>query len=206
VVPQIVFLRTGVVEPTARNSRTILPRSTFDSIRSATSRTSRGGSLDHGSTGTPFEDLRRRLATINGSSSSLTLAARETRGSPSSMAQPSTSTSTIRGPPSPAERSGSPTESVVSVANPSALRSNRLQVGSTDGYKAAPAIGSSKTNATGLLEATSKIRDGSPERSGRSSPVSMIDTIRGTQRSRGPSLPPISTYGAKLSSTNTCDF
>ena len=41
------------------------------------------------------------------------------------------------------------------------------------------AVGSSKTNATGVLKAHSKIRsNGSPERSGRSSPMSISTTHR----------------------------
>lgn len=65
-----------------------------------------------------------------------------------------------------------------------------------DGAKAAPAVGSSKTNAVGLLDAHSKLWDqeGSSERSGRSSPVSLATTTR-PQRSRHTPLQPISTYG-----------
>lgn len=66
-----------------------------------------------------------------------------------------------------------------------------------DGAKAAPAVGSSKMIAVGLLEAHSKLlrdQEGSPERSGRSSPVSVAMTTR-PHRLRQPSMQPISTYG-----------
>ncbi|KAF9450029.1 ARM repeat-containing protein [Macrolepiota fuliginosa MF-IS2] len=98
------------------------------------------------------------------------------------------------------ERPGSPTESVVSTANSTTFRPlSRLQLGGSailDGTKAAPAVGSSKTNAIGLLDAHSKLmRDSeeSPERSGRSSPVS-VSTIVRPHRSRITSIQPISTY------------
>jgi phosphoinositide-3-kinase regulatory subunit 4 len=62
--------------------------------------------------------------------------------------------------PSPLQdRPGNPTESIISTTNSVYLGpASRLQVGSTDGQKAAPAVGSSKTNAVGLLEAHFKIR------------------------------------------------
>lgn len=159
-----------------------------------TPRVSRAPSIDHGPSGAPFEDLRRRLATINasGSSSSLASAARPISQIPSSPLD----TSSVGLPPT-LERPGSPSESVMSNTNSSSFRPiHRLQVGSTDGQKAVAAIGSSRANAIGLLEAPSKIHsDGSPERSGRSSPHSLTSTIRGIHRHRVPSLVPISTYG-----------
>jgi phosphoinositide-3-kinase regulatory subunit 4 len=163
---------------------------------------SRASSVDHGPGGAPFEDLRRRLATINASASSLSLgsAARDHRPSVPQM-QSSSSPAVSHGAaglPLTSDRPGSPADSVVSNTNSSSLHLiHRLHVGSTDGQKAVAAVGSSKTNATGLLEAPSKIRsDGSPERSGRSSPLSMAGTVRGVHRHRVPSSLPISTYGA----------
>ena len=202
VVPQTVFLKSRAPDPTPRSSRaTTSRRSTGElSLRSpnvGTPRMSRASSIDHGPGGAPFEDLRRRLATINasGSSSTLASAARSISQIPSSPLN-----SSAVGLPHTLERSGSPSESVVSNTNSSSLRPiHRLQVGSTDGQKAVAAIGSSRANASGLLEAPSKIHsDGSPERSGRSSPHSLTGTIRGIHRHRVPSLVPISTYG-KLS-------
>jgi phosphoinositide-3-kinase regulatory subunit 4 len=161
---------------------------------------SRTGSVDHALPGgAPFEDLRRRLATINGSTSSLK--GRERRHSlasaqtgPGLMA---TAVSTLPDMPTPLERPGSPTESMASASNSSAFRGlQRLSIGAGDSQKAAPAVGSSKTNVTGLLEVASKMRsESSPERSGRSSPVSVAGTVRGQTRPRVPSLAPISTYG-----------
>lgn len=63
-----------------------------------------------------------------------------------------------------------------------------MQIGGTDGQKAAPAVGSFKTNISGVLEAHSKLfPDGSPVPSGRTSPLSVAGTSRGTQ----PRLPPL---------------
>ncbi|KAF9023922.1 ARM repeat-containing protein [Hymenopellis radicata] len=146
-------------------------------------------SAEFGSPGAPFEDLRRRLATINGSASSLSLAQspREPRATLSPLIPPSSSSTTsMAGPmamtPTTGDRPGSPTESVISTTNSSNFRPpSRLHVG-MDGQKAAPAVGSFKTNVAGLLDSHTKMRsDGSPERSGRSSPISMSATIRSPQ-------------------------
>lgn len=54
-----------------------------------------------------------------------------------------------------------------------------MQIGTTDGQKAAPAIGSSKTNVTGFLDSHPKVHSEVPsERSGRTSPTMMSQTIR----------------------------
>ncbi|KAH7928336.1 ARM repeat-containing protein [Leucogyrophana mollusca] len=203
VVPQTVFLksRNSASEPTPRSSRiTSFSRRSADVPgRTSTPRMSRASSTDHGN-GAPFDDLRRRLATIGASSSSLNLAsAARDRHVPHSPALPATSqpsTLAVLDQSQVHDRPSSPTDSVVSTTNSSTLRTtHRLQVGSTDGQKAAPAVGSSNTNAVGLLEAPTKMRsDGSPERSGRSSPVSVAGTARGLHRPRVPSLLPISTY------------
>jgi phosphoinositide-3-kinase regulatory subunit 4 len=196
VVPQTVFLKTRSPEPLSRFGRaySISRRSLADNVRPLTFETSYRGSqppsVDHGSTGAPFEDLRRRLSAFNGSGTSLQ----------SPVPRPSSLMSTPVSPRPPVssndlpavfDRPNSPSESVLSTTT-SARPVQRLQIGSTD-TKAAPAIGSSRANATGVLEATSKMRsDGSPERSGRTSPVSVADTVRGQRR---PSVLPISTYG-----------
>ncbi|KAJ7628484.1 hypothetical protein FB45DRAFT_794341 [Roridomyces roridus] len=201
VVPQTVFLKTRSSDsrPSTRHRKS---SALGTPLLSPTGRVS---SLDH--TGAPFEDLRRRLATINASSSSIALS----HGTPPREPRTALSLSPIAGTPnlpslgvsSPIDRPPSPTESVVSTANSTSFRPlSRMQfTGSTDTQKAAPAIGSSKTNAVGLLDTPRvKLRsDGSPERSGRSSPMSMsmnlsVATIRGPIRQRISSLPPISTY------------
>lgn len=205
VVPQTVFLKSRASDFTPRSSRVISSRrSAFETSSQTpiigTPRQSRAPSIDYGPGGAPFEDLRRRLATINASASSLSLGstARDHRPSVSQMQSlpPAVGPSATALPTT--DRPGSPTDSVVSNTNSSSLRPHhRLHVGSTDGQKAAAAVGSSKTNATGLLEAPSKIRsDGSPDRSGRSSPLSMAGTVRGVHQLRVPSSLPISTYGA----------
>lgn len=220
VVPVTIFLKTRTSEFAARSSRLHSSRrSTYDSVGSRTSThiptwgTNRisSASADHTSSGTgigtPFEDLRRRLATINGSTSSIAASppqpSRGVNANTLSPAVASTSSShrdSTPGLPVPSasmlDRPGSPTESVQSTANSATFRPmNMLQVGG-DGQKAAPAVGSSKMNATGLLEAHSKLRsaEDSPDISGRSSPVSMSATLRGSHRQRTPSILLISTY------------
>ncbi|KAG6826329.1 hypothetical protein H0H92_000291 [Tricholoma furcatifolium] len=199
VVPQTVFLKTRTSDSMPPSSRiTSYSRRSIaqDSsgrrtpILSPTSN-NRIASADY-SSGAPFEDLRRRLATINGSVSSVGLGPPPAR----SPIAPSTSSTShpISGLPTTLERPSSPTESILSTANSQSYRTtSRLHIGSTDGQKAAPAVGSSKTNVTGLLDTHSKIRpEESPDLSGRSSPLSMSTTLR--PRTRVPSLLPISTY------------
>ncbi|KAF8653642.1 hypothetical protein AX16_003794 [Volvariella volvacea WC 439] len=105
------------------------------------------------------------------------------------------------------DRPASPTESIVSTTASVNFRPlSRLQIGSVlDGQKTVPLIGSSKANATGVLEAHSKMSViGQEDISGRSSPA-MSQTVRPGQyghglglgpvgRSRAPSVLPISTY------------
>jgi phosphoinositide-3-kinase regulatory subunit 4 len=180
--------------------------------RVSTPRMSHATSVDHGPNAAALEELRRRLATINSSGSCLNLAAaaRESAGHQHhrSSSHPRTAMSAAAplstlAPPNPPpghDRPSSPTDSLVSTTNSSTHRvAHRLQVGSADGQKAAPAVGSSNTNAVGVLEAPSRLRsEGSPERSGRSSPVSMAGIIKQSHRPRVTSLNPISTYGAPI--------
>lgn len=191
-MPQTVFLKARSNDFNApRSSRARRSSALGTPLLSPGGLMSRVSSVDH--SGAPFEDLRRRLATINGSSSSIMLTPPR---DPRSALSPITPNFPTLGVSSPIERPVSPTDSVVSTANSTTFRPlSRMQFGSVD-QKAAPAIGSSKTIAVGLLDARSKLRsDGSPERSGRSSPMSMSATIRGPFRNRTPSLLPISTYG-----------
>ncbi|KAI0822421.1 hypothetical protein BC628DRAFT_1429686 [Trametes gibbosa] len=198
VVPQTVFLRAP--ESEGRSPRLSAHRSSSDfNIRSpGTPRTTRTLSIDQGPTsaGAPFEDLRRRLAIINGSGSSLAIpGSREAR---SPLPHPlSIDTNALHAPTSPEmpqgfERPGSPAESTVSTTNSSAFRAMHRFPISGEGQKAAPAIGSSKASATGLLEAHTQIRSDSPSPSGRSSPVSVAGTVRG--QDKRPSVAPISSY------------
>ncbi|PPQ92492.1 hypothetical protein CVT25_010325 [Psilocybe cyanescens] len=200
VVPQTVFLKARNSDLAPRSSRAF----SISSRKANTASSSRTPLLSpsrlhrfSSDNGAPFEDLRRRLATINASASSLSVAntPRDARSTLSPAAN-SSSTSLSGGPNPLPDRPGSPTESIVSTANSVSLRpASRLQVGSTDGQKAAPAVGSSKTNATGLLEAHFKIRsEGSPDESGRSSPMSMSATLRAPRQIRNPSSLAISTY------------
>lgn len=205
VVPQTVFLKGQSDAAAPRSARPMVAqRAVSELIRSpviGTPRSQRTMSADFGTGagGAPFEDLRRRLAIINGSSTSLTVpnAGRDIRSPTLPVTETfASSSSNTAVSDVPLERPASPTDSVTSAAN-SAFRGavHRLHIGSTDGQKAAPAVGSSKANATGLLESHPKLRDGSPERSGRSSPASAAGTIRGLERPRLSTLAPISTYG-----------
>ncbi|KAI0634092.1 hypothetical protein C8Q77DRAFT_1109727 [Trametes polyzona] len=197
VVPQTVFLRAP--ESEGRSSRLSAHRSSSEFyVRSpGTPRTTRTLSIDQGPTsaGAPFEDLRRRLAIINGSGSSLPApGSREPR---SPLPHPlSIDTNALPAPTSPEllhalDRPSSPAESTVSTANSAFRAMHRFPI-SGEGQKAAPAVGSSKASATGLLEAHAQLRSDSPSPSGRSSPVSIAGTVRGQDRRL--SVPPISTY------------
>ena len=212
VVPQTVFLKARNADLNTRSSRlpSISSRRSVNSPRTpilSSSRLHKVSMTESSSTGAPFEDLRRRLATINGSTSSVGVVhtiPRDLRNASSPMTSSSTTSLLATPTPPTPERPESPTESIVSTTNSVSFRpSSRLHVGSTDGQKAAPAVGSSKTNAIGLLDAHSKMRpDGSPDESGRSSPMSMSTTLRGPRITRPPSLLAISTYGTYL----TCWF
>ncbi|KAF9485745.1 other/VPS15 protein kinase [Pholiota conissans] len=213
VVPQTVFLKTRHEPSASTGTRSRVPTMTSRRSNPSTasrtpilspSRLHRATSTDYTASGAPFEDLRRRLATINASGSSLSVANIPARNTLSPVANSSMTSLSVTSPtmgyvqpnPNISDRPPSPTESIVSTTNSVSLRpSSRLQVGSTDGQKAAPAIGSSRANATGLLEAHFNIRsDGSPDESGRSSPLSMSTTLRGPRPLRNPSSLAISTY------------
>ncbi|KAF9045254.1 hypothetical protein BJ165DRAFT_1476337 [Panaeolus papilionaceus] len=210
VVPQTVFLKTRHTDMHPRSAR--LP-SSLGSRRSQTASSARtpilsprGGHRSStgevSSTGAPFEDLRRRLVTLNGSNPSVGShgnKSRDIRHALSPVAGSSTTSLSAGQSPSISDkpdRPASPTESIVSTTNSVSLRpASRLHVGSTDGQKAAPAVGSSKTNVTGLLDAHFMLKsEGSPDESGRSSPISMSTTLRAGRLARPPSSLAISTY------------
>ena len=198
VTPQTIFLKTPSGDVAARPTRllpTSRPPSDLASRASAlgTPRSHRTMSIDHsaGIAPAPFEDLRRRLAAINSSATSLSVSPslREPRSPTIPFPEPHPLPSALDTPVSdvPLERPSSPSESVTS----STFRGATQFLHSVDGQKAAPAVGSSKANAVGLLDAHSAIHPegGTPDRS--SSPVSVAGTIRGTERA----FPPISSYG-----------
>ncbi len=208
VVPQTVFLKTRTNDLTSRTPRSLLTPRYYTlehsrSPRTDASRLSRPSSIDYGLSGAPFEDLRRRLTAINGSGVSLPSSPPH-RPSSMSVSSPSQATGpTLDDLPEVSDRPGSPTDSVLSGPNPPFNRAmHRLHVGSSDGQKAAPAIGSSKANAIGHLEATSKmLHEGSSEHSGRTSPVSAAGTVLGQNWRRPASVAPISTYGRRATNT-----
>ncbi|THU97645.1 ARM repeat-containing protein [Dendrothele bispora CBS 962.96] len=210
VVPQTVFLKSSTSEPSFQASRS--SRRSLDMLRSPIPGSPRRTfSEAHTPSNVPFEDLRRRLATINGSASSLGVAHTPPRSSalsPIATAPSSTLASAPSGSLSPAvereNRPGSPTESVVSTANSTSFRPlSRMQVGSIDSQKAAPAVGSSKTNALGLLDSHSQLRsDTSPERTGADSPLSQSQTLRPAMRPKLTSLNTISSYDGQEAGIN----
>ena len=127
---------------------------------------SRIPSHDQAGGNAPFEDLRRRLAAINGSNTSLNSAGARDR--PMLQKFP---TAVPELPPSVPLRPSSPTESVVSTSNSVSLMP-RFSIGSADGAKAAPAVGSVRTNAVGLLEAPGRLHaDSERDASGINSPI-----------------------------------
>ncbi|KAF9254440.1 hypothetical protein L218DRAFT_1082334 [Marasmius fiardii PR-910] len=194
VVPRTVFLQPNTTEYPIRTSK----KSTDSFVRSPlpSSQSTRFPG-DATPSNVPFEDLRRRLATINGSASSLS-AAQTARAPLSPLATPPPATLSIPLSLSSekSERPESPAESVVSNTTSASLRPlSRMQMGSIDIQKAAPAIGSSKTNALGLLGSHTHLRtETSPERAERSPSLSVSQNLRPTVRPRVPSLAPISSY------------
>ncbi|KAK7461133.1 Serine/threonine-protein kinase [Stygiomarasmius scandens] len=216
VVPQTVFLKSSTTESSFHASRS--SRRSLDMLRSPIPGSPRRTASEaHTPSSAPFEDLRRRLATINGSASSLGVAHTPPRSSalsPIATAPSLTLPSAPSGLLSPTveskdkereNRPGSPTESVVSTANSTSFRPlSKMQVGSIDSQKAAPAVGSSKTNALGLLDSHSQLKsDASPEQSGSGAdtPSSQPQTIRPV-RPRLASLNPISTYDGQEAGIN----
>lgn len=214
IVPQTVFLRHRSDGPRSRLSSRRMSALGYPGKSpipgTPRSHRTRTPSVDIGpSSGAPFEDLRRRLATINGSANSLVIpqtgaAPRDPRLTPSIPSQLNKVPIVSPEVAILQQRPGSPTESVLSTSGSAVLRTTArgIHMGSFE-QKAAPAVGSSKTNVTGLLEPASKMRsEGSPERSGRSSPTSTSGggTLRGfpPPRPRALSLLPISSYGTQI--------
>ncbi|KAL4072222.1 hypothetical protein J3A83DRAFT_4372222 [Scleroderma citrinum] len=178
VVPQTIFLKARTAPSENVRASQVLSRKTTDLLaRLSTSRTSFGGTADQGPAA--FEELRKKLANLNQSVTSLNaVAVARDKNTVSPAPVPSTSQPTSLAPPNPPtshDRPSSPTDSIVSATNSSAVRIPlRLHVGSTDAQKAAPAVGSSNTNAVGVLEAPRLRADVSPEISGRTTPVSAM--------------------------------
>lgn len=132
----------------------------------------RVSSMDQGNSSAPFEDLKRRLESINGSHLSLASAALSDR-TPTAPTRLVTNVSDL--PPVLLMRPGSPTESVVSTTNSVSLRP-RINIGVAEGTKAAPAIGHTRMNAVGLLEAPSRMSVDGDHQS--ASPASRAHTLR----------------------------
>lgn len=212
IVPRTVFLKSrngsvGTLRSSrlqAYSSRRTSVTEHFRATTPSSGRVARPSSVDYHA-GTPFEDLRRRLATINASGSSLNVHQAQKGSAPPSSGvispSPSALASTNQVSPTHAlapvqERPGSPTESIVSTSNSASFKPlSRMQIGSSfEGQKAVPSVGSSKMTVAGVLE-HSKLRfEGltSADVSGRTSPMSLPATIKG---GRPPmTVDPISTY------------
>lgn len=130
-------------------------------------------------TGAPLEDLRRRLTAMNGSNASFGSLLNRERGSlmPQSQRTPTSASDVPQHIPA---RPSSPTESIISATN-SVSQRPRFSIGSFDGVKVAPAVGSIRANAVGLLEAPGRApTEGDLERlrSGLTSPVSFAQNLR----------------------------
>ncbi|KAI6038614.1 hypothetical protein EDC04DRAFT_2896147 [Pisolithus marmoratus] len=206
VVPRTIFLKSRMTGSENVRSQLTSRRSTDLLARLSSPRTSLSGN-DSGPAA--YEELRKKLSGINQSTVSLNLAAgtRDKNFVSPSTAAPSTNPQpTSLAPPNPSpghDRPSSPTDSVVSTTNSLTLRSPvRLQIGSTDGQKAAPAVGSSNTNAIGIFEAPRMRTEASPQVSGRTTPVSAVGVSRQGHRRRASSLNPMSTYGGGVSYTH----
>jgi len=104
---------------------------------------SHASSFDRGTSGVPLEDLKRRLATINGSNTSLGSGRGRTVSAAAAVQRPLAIEQDL--PNTVDFRPGSPTESVVSTVNSSIKP--RFSVGSIESQKAAPAVGSVRANA-----------------------------------------------------------
>lgn len=138
---------------------------------------SHASSFDRGTSGVPLEDLKRRLATINGSNTSLGSGRGRTVSAAAAVQRPLAIEQDL--PDTVDFRPGSPTESVVSTVNSSIKP--RFSIGSIESQKAAPAVGSVRANAVGLLEAPGKIRlEVSPDR-GATSPVFFASGAQNSQ-------------------------
>jgi phosphoinositide-3-kinase, regulatory subunit 4 len=196
VMPQTVFLKVKPSDPSSRPMR----QQTLKSPNDGGSHDTSLASPPHSQTAdlsyvAPFEDLRRRLASINSSSSSVghSFGIRDDRNfhHSSTVASPPPRVLTVM-----EDRPPSPTDSVLSATNSSSFRPlSRMQVGSLDSQKAAPYVGSSKTSVTGWLESHSKLQqmDTLSERTGRVSPFPVTQTIRSGVRNQN--FDAISSYG-----------
>ncbi|KZV87785.1 ARM repeat-containing protein [Exidia glandulosa HHB12029] len=179
IVPQTLFLRP---RPADRiSSRLDLPRAMSDhGRRTPMSRMSRAGSIDQPA-GQVLDDLRRRLTQQQASSSMTINTARARQDSTLSPMTPD-----LQSPRPP-----SPTDSVTSATHdPAHLMRNYRHM--TLDRKAAPAIGSIRTNATGVLENSRTLRSLDEESvSGRASPASAAGTIRPEFHGRVTSMQPL---------------
>ena len=204
VTPHTVFLgpkdsRSARVDPSHRSSLSV-PRTP---ILGGTPRMSRLNSIDSSTKdGAAVEDLRRKLAQMDGSTSSISSQSnpvgyralgvrRESLTSASPLPSPTPTDVSSHRQSFPFDtRPGSPSDSVMSAGIDVIRRKHQRA--------AVPVVGSINTNIAGVLEAP-KVRTAEEEAltSGRTSPVSMAGTIRGQPRlsSRRSSAAPFTTYG-----------
>ena len=180
IIPNTVFPGTQASQP----RRTITLRTNTSGEPSSTPR-----AQEKSKEVPSLEDLRSKLATIGGSSTSLNSNFSQHERRDSLNVIPTRSPTFDRSPP----------ESVTSGDLGSHRRRQRLQL-STD-CKAPPSVGSIRTNAVGLVEAPAALRVVREDMgtSGRTSPVSQAGTLRGERK---PSIiQAISGAGGKLLTT-----
>lgn len=136
-------------------------------------RVTRLGSVEH------VDDLRRKITSIN-NGSVLSLQGVTDRDRRTSVTSP-----VFDLPTNVENRPVSPTESVVSSTVEGSVPRQRthLHIGSTDNQKAPAAIGSIKTNVSGVLEIPITRIEDEFILSGRSSPISNAGTVRADHRS-----------------------
>jgi phosphoinositide-3-kinase regulatory subunit 4 len=192
VVPQTVFLSGRPSDIPIRPFRLseALPRSpmmagsrraSFSSAAPQSNSSDKGSTVPH-----VVEDLRRQLAAMNVNSKDRRSSVASTSASPITSLPPRIKDikDISRAPESPVLPASPSGESVQS--NPflqiSQAKRSRAPFAVSDGQKAAPAIASTMTNVTGLLEQGAAIRSHTPSTShmpsGRTSPVSNAGTIR----------------------------
>ncbi|EJD52092.1 ARM repeat-containing protein [Auricularia subglabra TFB-10046 SS5] len=183
IVPQTIFLRPRPAD--RMPARLDIPRTASDhGRRTPMSRMSRAGSIDQPA-GQVLEDLRRRLNQQAGSSMSVNTQTARIRQD--SMHSPMSHSPDVHSPRPP-----SPSESITSATHDASHLMRNYRLGTLESRKAAPAIGSIRTNATGVMENSMKLRQVDEESiSGRTSPASAAGTVKGDYRGRVASMQPV---------------
>ena len=191
----------GTIRPGTLDSASRRPSSTLPSSPRLSQPSNADGSVSTRD-GTVVDDLRRRLAQMEGSSSSLGIPQRPLPRKESLTSIQSMINSPANTDISSLQTTSVPSPSSVRPSSPSeSVMSGGIDILRRKHQKAAPAmVGSIHTNAIGTLEAP-KARTGDdetiPSASGRTSPISMAGTVRGgiPSTKRRTSMQQFTTYG-----------